>query len=671
MNKDAIILSLMVAVVIAAGAVFFLFSQDDESEGFTPADQTNMVTDGEAPKAVIPPRRVSDDVQEMFGRKDPLQGMGPEVVADEDLAEEYAARIGGRVVNSEGEGIANAAVALCVDMGNARNLSVLGEIRVAALTDKDGFYSIDGIAVDDRYAMRVEAEGHASKIKECITLQPSELYKVNFQLSEGQRLTGLVADTTGTPIPGATIIISDQATRSADPSMDVEKTATTDENGEFVCLGINPGMKRVSCLASGFGTQTQIGIQVIAGKPAKPVEFKLLAGGVDFIGRVIDSDDELAIAGVIVRAQPISTGRVNIPSLNYPPVKTDDDGVFTLSGLQPGSYRMRFFGGKGYPLSGTMRTARVPGSTEMVVKLDREPTAIGQVVDAETGLPVKRFKIFFARSDKLVMASPQLSQKFEDEEGKFEYVGVQTKPRTLKDFYLHARAKGYAGGSSKKLSLNGVNDITDIVIEMYRGAVVTGKVVDSAGKPVNNAEIDISPQMGPPNDNTAGAGLFKALISNGTRTTRRTARTNPDGEFRIENVAEGWYLLNVNHTRFADGTSENSIEVGKTGEYSFPELTLMKGGTVKGRVLTKEGEPEKGAKVRLQAKGGLSGGRGYQAQTDSGGRFVIRNVRPRVYMISVIERNGAVDLSSMFQQALTPGQEIILGDGEVMDLGDI
>ncbi|MFT7617538.1 MAG: putative GH25 family protein [Planctomycetota bacterium] len=670
MNKDAIILSFMVAVVLAAGAVFFLFNQQDEDDGFVPADVTPVEGEMEGFKAKMP-ARVPSNIAAEFNRPTFGTGEGPRVVADEGLDESYSASITGKVVDPDAKGIPNAVVALCLDIGNARAMSILGEVQVAAVTDEDGNYSIDGIATDDRYAIRVEAEGHASKVEQCINLNSGDRRKQNFQLSRGAELKGLVTDMKGLPIPGAKIIIADQATRSSDPTMDIEKTAVTDPNGEFECAGLNVGYKRVSCIATGYGTKTQLSIQIFAGKEPKPVEFKLQPGGESFYGMVIDTDDELPVEGVIIRAQPIRTGRLNIPSMNYPPVKTDQDGNFILEGLQPGSYRMRFFGGKGYPLSGTMRTAKVPSTDPLVVKLDRDPSASGTVIDGETGLPIKRFKIFFARSENLVMASPQLSQKFEDEEGKFEYNGVQTKPRKMKDFYLHAVARGYAGGASKKLTLNARDDIDGVVIEMYRGATVTGKIVDSAGKPINNAELDLSPQMGSPGVGNPAGGLFTALISSGTRTTRRVGRTNENGEFKIENVQAGWYKLDGSHPRFADGSSEISIEVARSGEFSFPVLSLVKGGIVRGRVLKKSGDPEKGARVRLQAKGGLGAGRGYNKQTDSLGRFEIRNVRPGIYLINVVERGGAVDLGSMFSQALNPGQEIILGDGEERDVGDL
>ncbi len=670
MNKDAIILTLVVAVVLAAGAVFFLFTQEDEEAAFTPAD-ANTAGEELLPDARTKgPARTPRKVGEFADAKRWDEGTGAVVIANPNLDEELAADIAGQVVNGAGEGVPDAIVALCVDIGNARVLSVLGEVRTSAKTDEKGFYRINSVAVDDRYAIRVEAENYASKIEQCVTLDAGETRKQNFQLSSGYELKGLVVDSEDTPIAGARLLISDQATRSADPEMDIEKIATTDENGEFVCRGLNIGMKRISCMASGFGTLTKLGTQILQGKETPPIQFKLHAGGVSFSGQVVDSDDALAIEGVIVRAQPIRTGRLNIPSLNYPPVKTDVDGVFSFEGLQPGSYRMRFFGGKGYAASGMMRTAKVPNQAEMIVKLDREPTAIGEVVDAETGQPIKRFKIYFARSKTLIMASPQLSQKFEDEQGKFEYTGVQTKPRTMNKFYLHATAKGYAGGASKELTINGREDIEGVRIEMYRGAVVTGKVVDSSGNPVNNAEIDLVPQMGAPNSNQ-NAGLFGALISNGTRTTRRKGRTNEKGEFRIESVAEGWYKLNANHNRFADTASESSIEVGRSGEYEFPPQILMKGGTIKGRVLTKDGNPEKGARVRVQMKGGLGGGAGYNKQTDSAGRFEIHNIRPGIYRVTVVERGGQIDLGSMFTQALNTPTEITVGDGSVQDVGDL
>ena len=662
MKKDSILLSFLVALVIAATAAFFVFTQDEEGDDFVPGpDIEEMEKDDRA----LP--RIPKVPANFFDPKKSASSDAPaaKVVADATVDVEAAAVIGGRVSDPDGKAVEGAVVALCVDVGNTRSMSVLGKVRVYAVTDRSGRYRIEGISVDDRYALRAEGAQFACKVVQCMSLASGEVRRLDIQLSHGFQMKGLVTNVEGAPIAGAEISVFDQLTRASDPKLDIEKVSVSDDNGEFVCVGLNPGMKRVTCQLNGYATQTKLGIQLFKAEKHKAVEFKLVSGGVAFQGTVVDEDDELPVTNVLVSIQPIHTGRRNVPNWNYPPVKTDDDGNFSFVGLMPGPYRFRVFGGKGYPLAGTQVTAQVPQQDGMTVRLRREPSASGIVIDEDTGEPVKKFRVVFGRNEFNIMNAPQMTQSFQDEEGKFEYQGIQT--RGAKQFYLHAIAKGFAGGHSEKVTINGKNDISGVIIEMYRGATVKGKVIDSSAEPVRRAQVVMQPQVGAPGESNTP---FGSIITRGMRTTRRSTYTDDEGNFTFSNVAEGWYKVDASHQHYSSSVSENSTQVGRSGDYAFETVTLLKGATVKGRVLTSGGNPEKNAAVRLASKGGFATLNQYTRKTDTGGNFEFRKVTPGIYTVKVIERGGKPS-ANIFEDVVNPPASIIIGDGEIMDLGDI
>ncbi|MCB9832860.1 MAG: carboxypeptidase regulatory-like domain-containing protein [Planctomycetes bacterium] len=666
MNKDSLIVILLLAVVIGAGVTFFMFSQDDTGDVFVPAPETAETQQDREVRAAKPTRR-SEVLTELAGKNWKTEA-APEVSVTTDLEADLVGSIYGKVVDAEGEPIPEAAVVLCVDIANARATSVLGEVAAVATTDAQGAYRINGISVDDRYAMRVESLDKAPKMESAIQLVGKEARRLDFVLVDGMKLVGRVVDLEDRPIPGVEIQVCDQASRAQDPQMDIEKTCVSDANGEFTCLGLNQGMKRVSAQAQGYVTQTDLSVQLFEGTEQKPLEFKLVSGGVTFAGRVVDADDELPLEGVLVRAQPIAAGRRNIPNWNYPPVATDQDGVFTFVGLMPGSYRFRAFGSSGYPTSGTEITAIVPREEATVIKLQAGPSVVGRVIDAATGEPIERFKVSFSYNENNLMNAPSLTQRFDDPKGEFEYRGIQISPQK-KEFWLHATAKGYAGGSSAQLLTDGKSDIEGVEILMYKGATATGKVFGPDGKPLRGARVELTPQMGPPGQ---GPGvIFGAMITNGMRSdSRRSGVTDDDGAYRIEQVPAGWFNVKVEHSRYADAESEQSYEFGREGTMELEPVYLSAGAKVTGRVLDKEGNVEQGAVVQLRSKGGL-GGKSYMVRADTAGRFEFGNVRPGIYLVTVTERKGQPDLGG-FLSGLQGGQEeIIIGDGDSRDVGDL
>src|SRR5262245_58212593 len=59
------------------------------------------------------------------------------------------------------------------------------------------------------------------------------------------RLTGIVQDSSGAVVPNVTVTVTNQATS-------IEKTATTNDHGDYEVTHLNPGLYTVSSEAAGF-----------------------------------------------------------------------------------------------------------------------------------------------------------------------------------------------------------------------------------------------------------------------------------------------------------------------------------------------------------------------------------------------------------------------------------
>ena len=86
-------------------------------------------------------------------------------------------------------------------------------------------------------------------------------------------LTGTVADTSGAMIPGASVLVKNNATAT-------EFTATTNEQGAFTVPAIDPGLYTVTVTLMGFKTAVLNKVQVLAATPAS-VRVTLDVGGLE------------------------------------------------------------------------------------------------------------------------------------------------------------------------------------------------------------------------------------------------------------------------------------------------------------------------------------------------------------------------------------------------------
>ncbi len=655
MGRDTLVLSLLVALAIGGGILFFMFSTEDESpQGFVPADVEHLDDPtAEETGAARRSTRVTERRPETLHGAD--AGETATVAADENVAPSEAARIQGWVKDQDGKAVSGAVVSLCVDVSDSLHMSLQGPVKASVATDKSGAFQIRDISPEDRYLLRVDHEDFPSSFENLVTLSKGETKSVTIVLDRGKTLTGVVTDLEGVRIPDCEILVFDQQHRSQDPAMDVERRAFTDANGEYEFHNLNVGFKRVTARKEGYASQTNLMVQIKSSQPADPVNFQL-AKGEAIRGVVVDKKSAAPIADAIIVAMPIRTGGGGISTANYPPVKSDQDGKFDFIGLASGAYKLRIHA-KGYGRVGVQRTART-GEENLRVELERSPVARGRVVDAETGEPVKRFSLQIGRGERLMMTSFQLTQRFQSEDGTFEYTDLDTNG----EFRLFAQAPDYAGGKSEVIRPKIGQDIEGLVISMKRGATIKGLVVDAKGNGIPNARVKVRTSLGGQGD--AAAAFLNIFTQSMRSSSVRMAKTDSEGRYVIKHVPSGDIEITADHADFAQGELGRSIFVPETGEVIAPNLALVKGGVLEGIVYDKDHNPAPNSKVEIREKGGF-GGVAYTGTSDESGHYVIRNIRPGIYTVRVLQLKGeqpVLDLSNLLLGKNQ--QEVVIGDGE-------
>jgi protocatechuate 3,4-dioxygenase beta subunit len=299
--------------------------------------------------------------------------------------------------------------------------------------------------------------------------------------------------------------------------------------------------------------------------------------GVRLTGSVIDGAG-LPVAGAEVSAEPekgaperalatsaaldagVADAGVAAPVAASLP--TGPDGRFVIEGLAAGRYRLRVTG-PGL-LAAELRFVPVP-SDEARIVVARQVAIDGTVTDG--GKPVTTANVGI-RGEAI---GGTLEVKT-DPHGAFHV------PNLPEGRYQVFAYEGANAARTVRVARLGAGPFAPVELRLEAGAIVVGRVIDrDEGTPVV-AAIELRPS--------------------GEDQAPRFARTGDDGVFRIEGVPNGRWIADA----YAPGyLSPGGVEL-EAGK-GVPELALVRGGAIEGRVLDGEGRPVAGAAVRALTSG--------------------------------------------------------------------
>ena len=237
----------------------------------------------------------------------------------------------------------------------------------------------------------------------------------------------------------------------------------------------------------------------------------------------------------------------------------------------------------------------------------------GQVVDGVTGNPIARARV------RLMNNPGQKPAVLADSTGAFEFTALPQGPLSVmveKSTYLTGRFpeanRSLRAAAQPFLVREG--QVVQIVVPMFRGGAIAGRVVDAHGDPVDLAQVRVlrAPRGGRP-------------------TQAGQAQTNDLGEYRVPRLQPGRYVLQVRPSMqsqnfFPDQSfaepplpqsvptyypnaqslaQAQSITVGRGETISGVDLTLAEGvpTLVTGTVLRSDGEVVSGGSINTRFTG--------------------------------------------------------------------
>ncbi len=489
-------------------------------------------------------------------------GSAPEVrVLPDRTADAGVIRLGtggvvrGIVVDPGGAAVAGAAVRAV--RARAWNDMAQGQ------TDLEGRFELRGIRAGPITILAKHpafAEGTVAVPDVDPSKEPTE---VKITLSVGGRIAGSARKRDGTPLLNASVDVGPRT--GADwPPYRGGLSRVVQADGSFVVDHVPPGPCRVTVAA-------QAGPGLFAG--LRPIDVTVTADQtttVDIVSREVVLTGRVtragvAVPGVRVTVQPngatsaSSAAGTEAPQAGPRPFTdtTGDDGVYQLLVLEPGSAWavVESLDGRVQYVS---RNIAVPDVDQQVMDFRlAEVSTKGIVVDRESGIGLPGARVF-ARAK----AGDANTEAIAGPDGRFT---LEVEPG---DYSLFVGADGYARTQFPLTA--GPAASPDLRLELTRGLVIQGRVVDTAGRPA--------------------PGLSIAAVSAEPPPSRDGTTTREDGSFRLERLEDRRYSITTGSSdrgyAFTEGVAAGTKDV---------TLTLRLGGKVRLSVVDRDGRPIRGA----------------------------------------------------------------------------
>jgi len=476
---------------------------------------------------------------------------------------ERGVEISGRVVTSDGNGVADATVAL----------QPSGSGMQMATSDATGAFTFRNAPRGNATLQATLQRG--SRVTSGKKEVSAPATSVVITMPRGGAISGRVIDeATHSPVTSFQIAAGNRTARAMPAPFQAD-------DGAFTVGDLAAGSTDLEVSAKGYAPAIVHGIEVEEGKTTSDVEVHLERGAV-LKGRVTSSTGQPIEAASITLDRDFTRGAVGPPIQPNRDV-TDANGNYSIDSVAPGTRRVTI-SKSGY-IPAVKSVEAVSGKeVTLDVSLDRGRELHGRVID-ESGEGV-------ALAD--VRPETQNTPAVRTEaDGSFTLSG-------LRDAHLRvvARKNGYVEARAEDVDPGG----PPITLTLKRGGTITGRVSG-----VSEAELAI-------------------VVVNATGPSGNTSgRVDGAGNFTISGVSDGRFAIDAWLTT-GEGrhTPRKTIDV-MNGSAPPVDLSFAEGATIRGRV-TVHGQPLAGAVIAFTPAGSTMYGGGASAHVESDGSYVATNV---------------------------------------------
>jgi protocatechuate 3,4-dioxygenase beta subunit len=461
------------------------------------------------------------------------------------------------------------------------------------------------------------------------------------------------------------------ATTSSSPldNRTVAKT-TTDDDGKYQLTGLAAGQFTIIPLAKAFVVGTSgaykppgQSITVADGETITKIDFDLVHGGV-ITGRITDTDGRPLIGervSVVAKDTPDTSRPVTM--FDGPRNMTDDRGIYRVYGLGPGSYKVSIgqaagagsvavmgMGGSRYTKTFYPDVAEEAKATILEInegtevsnidivarKSGRGSAVSGRVVDADSGQPVPNAYVVYASLNEGTqqLGGMNFTGSQTDANGKFRLDNVQPGHYAAYMLAVGQSTSSYSDQTPFDVS---DGDVSGVEIKVHRGATISGVAVVE-----NNFDPSVTSLL-----KTVSIVAFRN--STGGAPSFSRGQINGDGSFSLSGLAPG--KIQINMVGFPtppkgltllrteiDGIEQREgIEVDAGAQITGVRLVFAYGaGSIRGEVKAEGGVLPVGLTLQVILSSASGGARRFSSVVDARGHFVVENIPPGSYEISVV-----------------------------------
>ncbi len=371
----------------------------------------------------------------------------------------------------------------------------------------------------------------------------------------GVEVHGIVKDIGGGGVAGAVVSATAEMGWGSASAM-----TRSDTKGEFT-LWVKKGKIEVYAIADGYSSGNKSGTA-----PGQYIELFLTPEAV-LAGKVVEVGTKRPVVGAMVWSGSVSDGLF----LGRDSARTDDQGRFRISGLEPGRYKPT---ANGPQLFGEAAESVLLGlgqtRDDLIIEVHPAFTISGKVVNEQGKVQDRCWVGMHDKEHNRDLAGQA------DPDGTVSIDGVL--PGTYKP---QLRCQNLLEQDEYDPVVVADKDVTGLTWTVSAGSAIDGDVVDASGAPVEDAQVSARVVGGDPRGQRSWGW----------------DDTDSQGTFEMKGLVVGSYELEVQSADHPRPKETTKIEV-KEGETAHAHLVVDAGGTIAGHVVNEAGAAVSGVRVR-------------------------------------------------------------------------
>jgi 5-hydroxyisourate hydrolase-like protein (transthyretin family) len=550
----------------------------------------------------LPPGRywayAERDGYDMERPKDDTEGveLRRAVRVTHDFALKPQRRIAGRVHDEQGAPVGGADIHLGVEgMGLLYgDMKAWGQGESSGRTAADGTFTL-GIpqSVTDTLKtanMRASLVALKTGYAAGQTALPAPGAAAAIVLPRGHAVAGRIAGADGAPaaeVEVAVVVMGPMFAMQPLATLPLPPWTRSDAQGRFA-VRLNAGRHALAFRKAGHATKI---LDVPDPASAGPVDV-VLDPAAAIIGRVGRADGRPVPGAAVSLRKPDEPEETEAAA-----TRTDEEGRFTLSDLEAGTYELAVSHEDGVEAT---RTVQAP-SADVRVDLAPAGTLRGRVLDAATRSPLPAYWVTVSRPRARGGDDDFADSRVEEIQGTDGAFAIDGLPPGAAEVTI--QAEGYRNKKLEDVAISSDDDAPPLEVALEPGATVRGRVT------------------------AEGAGVADAYVYGGVDPGRTevTATTDENGDYELKGLPAG--AITVQVTKRGYQAARRAVDAAPGARVDF---ALTRGLSLRGVVVAGDAPvPE----ARVSASSGALDAAPQDATTDASGRFTISGLSPARYTI--------------------------------------